>query len=351
MKAVTFFPEFRDFHELKDLCLIGDLLFQHGYEHYVATAQNVTRKKIIPLTKKRKFQSFQILTVVKTMQKNDVLILFHETWSTLFISFFVKIWSFATNKRIKIIIKSDINSIRVNQNTILKSIRLNLIVYASDMFLYENAKLKPLIKTKKSHPRTILVINHPPDFETFTGPSLNGERNVKKVIIIGRHGTKQKNSEAILRHIKSLSDKNKIIFQFIGPYTTKFKAAVDAENSHDNIQILGNISSREKYKDILRTADYSLHFSLWEGGNPLASAEALLSGVCLVGAKHLEFLDRLNGLNLLSSPHKDIESAFEFITNGNIPAIQRSNSHQDFLNIIKKQNQTLEDCLEQMLKE
>jgi glycosyltransferase involved in cell wall biosynthesis len=350
MKAITFFPAFEDFHALKDVCLIGDLLNKHGYDHYIATSNKVNREKIIQIRKMRRFQSFQILSVVSTMRKKDVLILFHETWSTLFIALFVKIWSFATYKRIKVIVKADINSSRVNQTTVLKSIRLNLIVYTSDMFLYENAKLKPLITAKKNCPRTLLVINHPPDFANFNGPSLDIERSIKKVVIIGRHGSKQKNSEAILDNINSLPDNIPIIFQFIGPYTSEFKAKVDTENSNSKVQLIGNISSREEYKEILQNADYSLHFSLWEGF-PLASTEALLSGVCLVGAKNLDFLDLLNKLNLLSSSHKNIDSEFDFIINENIPLIKRSNCHKKIVEIIEQQNQKIDACLGQLLKE
>lgn len=352
MKTITFFPKFENFHELKDVSLIGDLLLDGNRQHFIVTSNTVDRQDIMPVPKLNKFQAIVIVKILPKFCRGDFLVLFHETWTTLIILILVRMWSFIWRLKIKIIVKADVNSLRVSDKRFIPYLKTNLIIILSDLFLYENKNLEKSISFKGLLKKTMLFINYPPDYEKFLTVGKELQNKSKITLVIGRHGSHQKNSEMILDQFNELRSKKMGYLVFVGPSSVEFtKKFNEISKNNEYVKLLGNISCREEYRKLLSEADFSLHCSLWEGGNPLASADALLSGLCLVGLDRLEFLGRFRDMGLLSSSHVSIPDALNYIHSNNIDNDQRKKSRERFHNLIEAQRCELRIKLNAMIME
>jgi glycosyltransferase involved in cell wall biosynthesis len=121
--------------------------------------------------------------------------------------------------------------------------------------------------------RNLFVMDPPPPPAPPTKPN---------AVVVGALGrlTRARNPEAFVRLAQGLAKHHpeaRFLWVGGGELEAKFRELVEKSGLRDRFEITGHIS-REKVLEKLMSMDVFVHYSLWEGGAPIAMHEAMFCG-------------------------------------------------------------------------
>ena len=149
-------------------------------------------------------------------------------------------------------------------------------------------KLKRIPTSKKMH----LPNGFDSDIPAYYGiVSKSFAEKENLILLVGRHGSRQKNSELMLNVLESMGDIGDWQVFFIGPMTDEFEKKKNVfldkfSNYREKVQFVGNVTDKKLLFEYYNRAKIFCLPSRWEGF-PLVCPESLFFGNVLVMTREL----------------------------------------------------------------
>lgn len=262
MKFVTFYPETKNVHLVKDIGMLPyKLHILYGYDSYVACymddeAYPFLDKQVkgLKLIKVEKKYSSRILNGLRFIRMNagdiDILNIYHLNLSSFFYAMYFKI---KKKKGAKLYLKLDMSY--AGLKTCLAHNPVGLIkrntIRLSDIISVEASQLQDTLKkcfSKKVANRIIRVQNGFFMPDKPEGFSYNKE---KVILTVGNLGTIEKATDTLLMGFAKSAPYHEFKLRLIGSVAPDFKGYIDDflkehEDIADRIDFYGTVSDKEK---------------------------------------------------------------------------------------------------------
>lgn len=286
----------------------------------------------------RKLDKFKVLEninfykyLLKNAKKIDYLMFFHYGVDKIFLIHLYKY----LNPKGKIYIKLDSDG----KNIIKSGIKYNILnfllkKYEKKVDLFSGETLTAIEEIKKSNPfgmidlKKIVYIPNGFDEEYLVKNKIKVKNYQKKenlMITIGRLGTKQKNTELLLKVLENIDLKDWRIL-LIGPYTEEFKKEYDKfiqqnKEKKDRVLLTGNIRDKSKLYEYYNRAKVFVLTSRWESFG-IVLTEALRFGNYIIttdvgGARDITDNGKLGSIVEIESSEQ-LRKEIEKVINGEI---------------------------------
>lgn len=238
-----------------------------------------------------------LLYLLLNAKKIDVLMLFHVKSASLYATILYKL----LNPKGLVYVKYDLPDCELlyatwgNRNVITqlkRTILFRMFVRKLDLFSVECRrvydKLTKIPASKKIH----MPNGFDPDTAAYYGvvpKPFEEKENI--ILLVGRHGTRQKNSELLLQALEKMGGIGDWQIFFVGPMTEEFKRLKDAFiEEHPcyrgKIHFPGNIDDKKTLFDYYNRSKIFCFPSRWESWG-LVCGEALCFGNVLVMSREI----------------------------------------------------------------
>jgi len=319
------FEDLENVHLHKDVGQIPFQLQKHfGFETEIVCYKNEDRYLYLDGELKELNLKFinasPLYYLLKNARKIDVLMLFHVKTETIYATLLYK-W---LNPAGFVYVKYDLPDEKLlyaawgNRNFFTqakRNILFELFVNKLDMLSVECIQvfnsLNKIPASKKIH----LPNGFAPEIPSYYGvypKSFEEKENI--ILLVGRHGSEQKNSELMFKVLERLKDIGDWQIFFVGPMTKEFEQDRDTflaehPNYKGKLHFPGNISDKKLLFDFYNRAKIFCLPSRWESWG-LVCGEALYFGCTLVMTQEVSSSPDLtdNGLAGLTAANEDVES-------------------------------------------
>lgn len=296
-RFVLLFDALQNVHLHKDVGQIPHQLQKHfGYEAEIVCHKNEDRylylDEELKGLKLRFITSSPLYYLLKNARNIDVLMLFHVKTESIYATLLYKL----LNPAGFVYVKYDLPDHELlyaawgNRNILTqlkRSVLFKMFVRKLDLLSVEcrqvYERLTRIPASKKIH----LPNGFAPEIPAYYGiiPKPFAEKE-NIILLVGRHGSKQKNSELLLKVLEKLGDIGDWQVFFVGPLTDEFEQLKNtflSEHPHyrGKVHFPGNISDKKLLFDYYNRAKVFCLPSRWESWG-LVCGEALFFGCVLV---------------------------------------------------------------------
>jgi glycosyltransferase involved in cell wall biosynthesis len=261
-----------------------------------------------------------IVYLLKNARKIDILMLFHVKTESIYATLLYKL----LNPKGFVYVKYDLPDHELlyatwgNRNLITqlkRNVLFKMFVHKLDLLSIEcrqvYERLTKIPASKKIH----LPNGFAPEIATYYGaaPKMFEEKE-NIILLVGRHGSKQKNSELLLKALEKIEDIGDWQVFFVGPMTDEFKQYKTTfletnPRYKEKIHFPGNVSDKKLLFDYYNRAKLFCLPSRWESWG-LVCGEALYFGCVLVMTQEVCSSPDLtdNGLAGLTAASEDADA-------------------------------------------
>lgn len=300
-KFVSIFNKLESVHLHKDVGQIPHQMHKHfGYDSEIVCRRNEAQYKYInkELTGlKLRFVSSSFYYLLLNARKIDALMLFHIKTGTIYLGLLYKI----LNPNGFLYVKYDLDDPQIlyatwgNRNfftQLKRNFYFSLFKHKLDLLSMECKEIFLKLTKLPDAKKMLLPNGFDPDIPAYYGisPKLYAEKE-NVILLVGRHGSKQKNSELILEALGLIGSIGDWQVIFIGPMTAAFEQLKNSffeKQPHykGKVVFLGNIDNKKILFDYYSRSKIFCLPSRWESWG-LVCGEALYFGNVLLMSQHI----------------------------------------------------------------
>jgi len=304
------FEALENVHLHKD---VGQIPFQmqkyFGYRSQIVCRQNEERYNYLDRELQgldlRFIKTSPLLFLLKHATEIDVLMLFHVKTESIYATLLYKLLNPAGIVYVKYDLpdKDLLYAAWGNRNLISqfkRNLLFKLFVRKLDIFSVECRQVYDALTRIPAAKKIHIPNGFDPGIAACYGVTPKRyEEKENIILLVGRHGSRQKNSELILQVLERIRDIGDWQLFFIGPMTDEFRSIKNAfldthPHYREKIHFPGNISDKKVLFEYYNRAKIFCLPSRWEGF-PLVGPEALYFGNVLVMTREVEASHDLTG--------------------------------------------------------